>query len=294
MTFVVRLASEIDFDGWRSAARRCRSLGLKPEQVIWRVGSASELFDDGGGLPAAEEPGFAAPRRLVDLAGALILHRDEGRFDLAYRILWRLQQEPKLLEISTDADVRRAQLLKKEVDRSAYRMKQYVRFRSVADAAGEPLWVAWCEPEHRVLARAAPFFIDRFATMSWAILTPDGSAYWNTSELQFGPPAKREVAPESDPLEELWRTYFASTFNPARLKVKAMTAQMPRHLWRNLPEAQIIPGLIREAGLRAETMVAKPPSQPSRRAERAIARTARAHPLTASTRLRRWAKSGLP
>ena len=42
----------------------------------------------------------------------------------------------------------------------------------------------------------------------------------------------------------LWRTYYATIFNPARLKVKAMQAEMPKKYWRNLPEAELIPELI--------------------------------------------------
>ncbi|MGO7668145.1 DUF4130 domain-containing protein, partial [Rhizobium ruizarguesonis] len=28
--------------------------------------------------------------------------------------------------------------------------------------------------------------------------------------------------------DDLWRTYYASIFNPARLKLKAMQAEMPK------------------------------------------------------------------
>jgi hypothetical protein len=34
---VARLESEIDFDGWRAAARMLRAEGVAPEAVVWTV-----------------------------------------------------------------------------------------------------------------------------------------------------------------------------------------------------------------------------------------------------------------
>ncbi|MGD9869311.1 MAG: UdgX family uracil-DNA binding protein, partial [Hyphomicrobiales bacterium] len=59
----------------------------------------------------------------------------------------------------------------------------------------------------------------------------------------------------------------ASIFNPARLKVKAMTAEMPKKYWPNLPEAKLIPGLVEAASRRTDAMVhAAPTSAPARHA----------------------------
>ena len=60
----------------------------------------------------------------------------------------------------------------------------------------------------------------------------------------------RADVPDEDRLEEHWRTYYASIFNPARLKVDAMQKEMPKKYWKNLPEARMIEGLIRDAGTR--------------------------------------------
>ena len=38
----------------------------------------------------------------------------------------------------------------------------------------------------------------------------------------------------------MWKTYYASIFNPARVKVKAMTKEMPKKYWRNMPETALI------------------------------------------------------
>jgi DNA polymerase len=73
--------------------------------------------------------------------------------------------------------------------------------------------------------------------------------------LHEGPPARREDAPGGDPAEDLWRQYYSSIFNPARLKVGAMVKEMPRRYWKNLPEASLIPELIAGAQAREAAMV---------------------------------------
>ncbi|MBO0223152.1 DUF4130 domain-containing protein, partial [Vibrio parahaemolyticus] len=74
---------------------------------------------------------------------------------------------------------------------------------------------------------AAPFFVDRFRSLHWSLLTPEGSAQWDGT-LTFGPPGRREDAPDGDSFEAGWRDYYENTFNPARLNLDAMRAEMPR------------------------------------------------------------------
>jgi uracil-DNA glycosylase family protein len=73
-------------------------------------------------------------------------------------------------------------------------------------------------------------------------------------------------------MEEVWRTYFASIFNPARLKVSMMKSEMPVKYWRNLPEAELIPSLIRGAKEAEAAMVARAATEPPARHLRAEAR----------------------
>jgi len=56
-------------------------------------------------------------------------------------------------------------------------------------------------------------------------------------------------------MEQLWRTYYSNIFNPARIKIHAMQAEMPKKYWRNLPETSVIPALLEEAPLRVEEML---------------------------------------
>lgn len=50
-------------------------------------------------------------------------------------------------------------------------------------------------------------------------------------------------------------TYYASIFNPARLKMGAMLKEMPRKHWKNMPEAALIPELAAVAQARERAMI---------------------------------------
>ncbi|HXG70605.1 MAG TPA: TIGR03915 family putative DNA repair protein, partial [Gemmatimonadaceae bacterium] len=119
-------------------------------------------------------------------------------------------------------------------------------------------FVAWFEPAHRVVERTAEFFVERFPSMRWSIFTPDGCAQWDGGELRLTPGIERHQVPaDADSLEYLWRTYYAGTFNPARLNRTAMLAEMPARYWKNLPESSLIAELTRDAPARVSAMIAQ-------------------------------------
>ncbi len=120
-------------------------------------------------------------------------------------------------------------------------------------------FVAWYQPDHRIVALAAPFFAERFAVMRWTILTPDASVTWDPGlkKLTFGPGVPRESAPAEDELEALWRSYYASIYNPARLNTSAMRNEMPVRYWKNLPEVATLPRLVAGSKARVTGMVTK-------------------------------------
>jgi DNA polymerase len=80
------------------------------------------------------------------------------------------------------------------------------------------------------------------------------------------------MAPGEDEVEDFWKTYYASTFNPARLKVKTMQGEMAKGYWKNLPEAALIPELVAASAVRTDVMVAAPAPEPNARFVRAVAR----------------------
>ena len=271
----IALPGRADFPAWRAAARRLLAAGTPPERVEWRLsGEAPGLFVTPPPLPPAAEappPAATVPRAFLEAAELAVRHRDPERFALLYRLLWRLAHgEPALMGVPTDPAVARLAAMVRAVRRDAHKMHAFLRFRRVETAEGER-FVAWFEPEHHILeAEAAGFFRRRFAGMRWSILTPAASAHWDGETLRLGPGGRRSEAPAEDAQEGLWRAYYASTFNPARLKPAAMRAEMPVRYWRNLPEARDIPRLIAEAPRRAAEMVARGATPPARRRQRAV------------------------
>ncbi len=268
----VMLASETDFDGWRAAARALAAQGIAPDDVTWQVESRdADLFASAppAPLPAAAGGGFNVPAAFIELARTALLHRDPERFGLLYRLLWRLRHHPELMRVATDADVIRVQRMAKAIHHDKHKMEAFVRFREVGGAP-DNRFVAWFEPAHYIVEAAAPFFARRFADMRWSILTPERCAHWDGAAVTFTPGTDKRAAPSEDRMEDIWRAYYASIFNPARLKVAAMKAEMPQRYWRNLPEARLIKPLIAGAAHRSRDMIAADataPAKPQRRNE---------------------------
>jgi DNA polymerase len=265
----VVLAHEVDWGGWRDAARSLALDGVKPEDIVWSVRAPDDLFAAAAEDPPPSAPGgtFNVARSLVALAQTVIQAREPARFALLYELVWRVHAgERHLLDQVTDPAVQRAQRLAQAVRRDTHKMRAFVRFRVVEEPDGTR-HVAWFEPDHYIIEANAAFFVRRFATMTWSILTPYRCAHWNGAEVSFTPGANRADVPDDDALEAYWRAYFSAIFNPARLKIGAMTSEMPRKYWRNLPEAAAIPELIRTAAGRTASMVDHPvisPAKPAR------------------------------
>jgi probable DNA metabolism protein len=246
---------------WRARAAVLLVGETSPEDVFWTEEGEADLF--GAAAPDAVEPGALLDAELFDFVHPVLLHSAPERFALAYRLAWRLRREPHLLSMATDPDVHRAARMALEVRHDMHKMKAFVRFRAVATAAGEH-FVAWFEPEHDIVEAVAPFFRRRFAQMRWSILTPRRCAHWDGAALRFTKGARREDAPDGDPLEAAWKTYYTSIFNPARVMPRAMLKGMPKKYWRNMPETALIPQMLRDAPARAAAMIAQSPTQPSR------------------------------
>ncbi|AWW74613.1 uracil-DNA glycosylase [Erythrobacter sp. KY5] len=259
--YAIHLPAPDDFTFWRERARGLIQCDVPPDRVSWiEPGGTGDLFALEGPtrsekrlpVPGSDARPVRASKRFLKLARNAALHSDPQRFGLLYRMLWRLQLNPRAMEDSADPDVRRIEELDKEVRRDSHKMHAFVRFREV----GDDHYVAWFEPDHHIVRANAGFFMRRFANMQWSILTPRGCIHWDGETMRESGPARREDAPQDDPTEELWKSYYASIFNPARLKVGAMLSEMPKKYWKNMPEAELIPGLIAGAQAREAGMVA--------------------------------------
>ncbi|EMI16266.1 uracil-DNA glycosylase superfamily protein [Rhodopirellula maiorica SM1] len=271
MTFFLNVET---FTQWRDQARALLVSGVTPSEIhfssdadqpnLFETAAPSKLKSNSSSVAPTVPPAF------LEIAKHVACHRDAGRWELLYRTLWRLTHgERHLLEISTDDDVFALNQMKKAVTRDVHKMKAFVRFRKVVaesvsrdnqqhqqQAETQTNYIAWHRPDHRIVTLAAPFFSRRFKAMNWTILTPDESVSWDQRELKYGPGVPVNEAPGADSLEDLWKTYYASIFNPARVKVAMMKREMPVRHWPTLPETELIPELLQQASSRVAEMIA--------------------------------------
>ena len=238
-----------DFEAWRDAARSLTVSRVQPGNVVWQVGSASDLFASNP-IPHSSAGALCVPRDFIGLAKSVVCHRDPERFSILYALLHRLQSNRRVIDDRVDPMVRRLDEMAKAVRRDVHKMRAFVRFREV-----DGRFVAWFEPDHHIVRMNAAFFISRFANMQWSILTPEISIHWNGETLSESGGATRTDAPSGDPIEDVWKTYYASIFNPARVKISAMTKEMPKKYWKNMPETALVPGLIAAAQAREAAMI---------------------------------------
>ena len=284
---------EPSFADWRNHARQLLQLGFAPEEVDLQdktqpatLALDLDLTSDGPHGTAFPSPHTS--KAFLELAEIVATHRSSERWNLLYRVLHRLQSNRDLLKIEIDSDVARLRQMEHQVRRDLHKMHAFLRFRKLTpdameeaspftDAKAGPQavtgtsdvtaehFVAWYQPDHRILSLAVPFFAERFAPMQWTILTPDESAIWDPKSRQaaFYPGLPREAAPAEDELEDLWRAYYGSIFNPARLNPSVMRQEMPVRYWKNLPEVSLLPSLITQSASRVTTMVKTQESKPS-------------------------------
>jgi uracil-DNA glycosylase len=234
---MTRVASAQDFASFRSAARSLIEQHVRPEEVAW-VDPASQQTSLFGAAEVAEVAAstFKVPRRFVELADLAAMYRSDDRFALLYRVLFRIAHgTPKLLDDELDTDVHELNRRVKSVKHDEHRMHAFVRFRQVDD-----VFIAWYRPEHLIVRLTAPFFQRRFASQRWSILTPDESAHWDGEALRYGPGAPRTEAPQDDELEDLFRTYYKATYNPARANLRLFRHHVPQDFQRDMPELTVL------------------------------------------------------
>jgi probable DNA metabolism protein len=273
----VILSDQTDFAGWRDAARQLIAEHTEPANVLWSVSDkSSDLFAAGPDTRIASptaRTNFRVPATFLQLAEDVALHRDPARFAQLYRLLWRLRTTPHLLENSVDPDIILARKMQKAVHRDQHKMHAFVRFREIGRGPNSR-FIAWFEPDHYIVAATADFFARRFSDMEWSILTPDRCMHWDGCRVSFTEGAQQADSPSSDRLEQVWLSYYAHIFNPARLKLKMMQKEMPKKYWRNLPEAPLIRPLMQAAAHTTAEMitagVTAPRASQQRRIERRI------------------------
>lgn len=252
-----------NFESWRAAARRLLQEAVPPAEVIWEGNAMPCLFEESAAYKVNADK-LVVPASFMDLAKSVACHCDRDRWALLYRILWRVSRggERSLIEISSDPEIAKARRMEKNVRREIHKMHAFVRFRKTGeDGEGRERFVAWFEPDHFIVEAGTPFFVKRFANMDWSIFTPKGCAHWIGGILKFSPGCSSDPCDDPDAMEDIWRVYYRSIFNPARLKVKMMQTEMPKRYWKNLPEADLIESLVAESRGRVKGMLDETPRE---------------------------------
>ncbi|MGC6565265.1 MAG: TIGR03915 family putative DNA repair protein [Akkermansiaceae bacterium] len=249
-----------NFKEWRTMTRALLAQETPPHDVLWQSPDQGSLFHEEPPLTTTPSK-TNVPKAFLKLAETVACHRSNEQWSLLYSLLWRLTRgERHLLSMAHDPEVSRVQAMAKHIRRDIHKMHAFVRFRKVGETNEREQFIAWFEPDHRIVRLTAPFFRKRFAAMDWSILTPDECVHWDGSKIHFSEGVDPSLAPGHDELDDLWRTYYRSIFNPARLKTRAMQAEMPRKYWKNLPEADLIPELIASSERQTEEMISRPTS----------------------------------
>ncbi len=252
----VRLPLVGTIPAFRQELRRLIAANIPPDQVIWHRGgigggTGTDLFA-APATPLPDGPPIPLARDAATTIETALSHSDPERFALAHDIVLRLHGGTLRWGDPGDVPLRRITALAKAASREIHKMHAFVRFREL-DGQARRRFAAWFEPDHPVTEAASPFFARRFGDMDWAIATPDITAIFQNGTLRFEPTADT-APPPADGAEELWRVYYRSIFNPARLNPRAMESEMPQKYWKNLPEAALIPQMIREAPARVQAM----------------------------------------
>lgn len=252
------LSFEPQLEDWISKASDALRRRWHPGEVAWISSETPQNeFSFSEESESSSSHGKATQtlsKNFRDLADSVSCHSDPERWKILYRLLWRLKYEnPHLLKIYSDPDCAYLNRCARQVGREIHKMRAFVRFKKVR-RGNDDWFYAWFEPQFKIVVKNAPFFMKRFHHMNWSILTPDKCLHWNQNRLEIKPGIPK--APEiEDEVESLWIDYFVSIFNPARVKVDAMKKELPVYYWKNLPEAEVIPNLLKKAHSRVQSMM---------------------------------------
>lgn len=245
------LCCDDDFECWRAQARELLAQNVPPHAVVWEDQSIPQLF--------AAEPSavYAGPLQAPRVPAALLAqlrsaarYRTTGRWNLLYRILWRVIKGERQAMLAGDPDGSELQRRIKAASREAHHLHAFLRFHPLPGDVDLD-YVAWHEPAHDILASASMHFAERLGRQRWLIATPRDAVWYDGQQLDYRQPCPPEWRVRAEAVrgrdDALWETYYASIFNPARLNRKVMQGHMPLRFWKGLTEGKLIPVLLSKA-----------------------------------------------
>ena len=255
----------MDFPQWRQQARLALANGIAPEAIHWQdarqaegglFGCDQELDAEEPAVTTAADSTVRIPASFLQTLRRLAAVSYEDRWNFLYKLLVRVSREGAgLLTDPLDEDAQQVRSWLKELHRDSHKMKAFLRFRQKSDN----FYTARYEPQHFVLQDLQEFFCKRFASMNFVIETPWERLAYIGGEGQHEWTREPWQGIEDDAMDELWLTYYKHTYNPARMNLKATLAEMPKKLWKNMPETKLIPELLAGSAAAVAEMIDKAP-----------------------------------
>jgi probable DNA metabolism protein len=201
----IDLSSPIDAGGFRTEANRLLAQQVPPCDIDWGPGAGAALATSTFRGNAASHSSSAlhaiVPRSFVRLTELVLLHRDPARFDLLYRLLWRLVHEPELAAARHDEDLGHARAMAQAVRRDLQKAREAVRLRPLAPCQGVALALAWCAPLHQVTEQLAAWLARQQPTPPWLLVSPDRAVLWTGRHLSCGPGMAAQAVEAMDVLQ---------------------------------------------------------------------------------------------
>ncbi|MCP1118840.1 UdgX family uracil-DNA binding protein [Robbsia andropogonis] len=207
------------------------------------IGADTNPAIDASGNPhagASPSVGFAVPHDVLKRLRTAARASDPQRWAFLYRVVWRYAHGDHASVLPGDIDGARLSRLARDVSREYHHWRAFLRFQETFESDNTPVLMAWFAPEHDVLKPLAEYFEKRLGRSRWVIASPDGLAHHNGEHVVYDRRARLEPPRPGDDTEALWRTYYQSIFNPARVNLDLTRQHMPARFWKHLPEGDLI------------------------------------------------------
>jgi DNA polymerase len=199
--------SQVDVSGFHAEATRLLAHLVPPDTVQWSAAPAQSVEEEDLAASHAAIRNRAAraiiPQSFVRMSELVVLHRDPQRFDLLYRSLWRLVNEPELKKDLADHDMARLRQMAQAVRRDIQKMKARLVFRPLM-VGGVTLSVAWYVPAHYICEAVGTCLALHDPQAHWILLTPDRSMRWDGERLLSAPAVAPLQGSERTMMDEDW------------------------------------------------------------------------------------------
>jgi DNA polymerase len=137
-----------DVSGFRSSALQLLGHQVHPAAVAWSASAplVGRVAEGGHAGRVTRLAASVVPRSFLRITDLALLHTDPQRFDLLYRLLWRIVHEPRLKDDRGDYDMQRVSRMASAVRRDLVGLKTSVAFQPVEHEGGT-LACGWAAPQ---------------------------------------------------------------------------------------------------------------------------------------------------